>query len=523
MNTSSIPRRGVLRTLAVAVALVGGTVPAWNSAAHAVTPPETFTLTIKHLGRDGLAAEHYKTIVSGLSGAGADEVVRASKDPSGVVSVTLPRGRYVLESEMHTGIPGGVLDWLVQPRLDLDGDTTVTVDARTTAPVDVRPPDAAAGQVLAFVGVLVSHGGKQHLANYTTAGSPLRIGHMGPDAEPGSLRQWYDVYWKSGTDRGYGLSHSVTGSRALTGLVKHPEAKDLATIKVRGVERSEPGGAVFLGVEPSQGESAGVPYRLPASADFSYLVTPERGSWNLGYSAHDADGNTIDRYEAPQVPVSAGATTTRTFGNAVIGPDLTGRPGVVREGDRLSVDVPLLADSDGHVPARTDFTGATTTLRRDGVVIGQESGTPGRAVFTLPAGPGTYRLTSTVRRGAAGTGGRVSAEWTFAARAVSGPVAVPVSVVRFTPELTLRGTAAAGTALRVPVTVQGAAAQGRIRSLTVSFSVDGGASWRRLPVVRGAVTVPNPRPGTGVSLRAELTDIGGNTLVQTQTDAYRTH
>jgi ferric-dicitrate binding protein FerR (iron transport regulator) len=70
--------------------------------------------------------------------------------------------------------------------------------------------------------------------------------------------------------------------------------------------------------------------------------------------------------------------------------------------------------------------------------------------------------------------------------------------------------------------VLGAAEDGRVRSLAVSVSVDSGASWTRVPVERGAVTIHNPGAETGVSLRAELTDTGGNTLTQTVIDAYRT-
>lgn len=84
------------------------------------------------------------------------------------------------------------------------------------------------------------------------------------------------------------------------------------------------------------------------------------------------------------------------------------------------------------------------------------------------------------------------------------------------------GTAAADAVIRVPVTVQGAAAEGRVRAPDVSVSMDGGTSWSRVPVESGAVLIHNPGAGTGVSLRAELTDTRGNTLTQTIVDAYRT-
>ncbi|MFV5992372.1 hypothetical protein ACNPQM_07925 [Streptomyces sp. NPDC056231] len=255
----------------------------------------------------------------------------------------------------------------------------------------------------------------------------------------------------------------------------------------------------------------------------TYLVTPERGTWDISYSTPGTPGAASSRYSADGVAVRAGGTTTHTFDNAVFGPDLTGRPGVVRDGNRVTVDVPLLADGDGHVPWSPQFSTASTTLYRDGVRVATKAGAPGRAAFNVPSGRAAYRLTSTVnRKGAPGVATRVTTAWTFTSDRTTGPVPVPVSAVRFSPELSPTGTAAANAALRVPVTVMGAAADGRVCSLAVSVSVDNGVSWTRVPVENGAVTIHNPNADTGVSLRAKLTDTDGNTLTQTVIDAYRT-
>ncbi|MBO1416511.1 serine protease [Streptomyces sp. FH025] len=514
---TSVPRRNVLRALAVAVALVGGVTPTWGGAAFAAEP-ETYTLTIRHLDRNGRTPVKYVTSVTGISGAGADQSVQPH-DASGVTTVRLPRGRYLLESALYTDAVANGTDWIVQPRLDLDHDTTVTVDARTTAPVDVRPPDGSATFRLSGMFIEVTHEGVTRMASIVNPKPNLRVAHLGPEAEAGSVKQWFDSYWTTGTG-GYALGQTFSGTRALTGLTRQYTAQELATLRIRGGARPGAGGTVAFGLVPTSGQTVGLPLEMAAPGTATFFVTPQRGTWEVSYTTRGAAPN---YYVARDIAVRAGATTTQTFDNAVFGPALTGRPGVERDGDRITADIPLLADGDGHVPSAPLFDTAYTSLYRDGVLVGTQSGDARRAEFTVPAGQGSYRLASTVTRKTA-TGGttQVNASWTFPSAATSGPTPVPVSVVRFSPELGLTGAAPAGSRIRVPITVQGAAANGRVRSLTVSMSTDGGVSWTGLPVEAGAVTIQNPAAGTGVSLRAELTDTEGNTLDQTLIDAYRT-
>ncbi len=420
---------------------------------------------------------------------------------------------------------GSETDWIVQPRLDLDRDTTVTVDARTTAPVDVRPQDPEARFLSRLGAVEVTHGGTTRFAN-VMAGPGLRVAHLGPDAEPGSVKEWFDTYW-AGATTDYALGYTFTSSRALTGLVRHPSPSSLAAVKVRRAAPDGDTGTAFASVQPSAGPTVGLVQPLRPLGTATVLVTPERGRWNVEYEGPSAPGETPNRYARNGFAVRAGATTTHTFDNAVFGPALDTEPGArpagVRDGAALSLDVPLLADGEGHAPSAPRFRAATTTLHRDGVLIGTRRGEPGRGTFTTTPGAASYRLTATATRGdGAAPSGRVTAAWTFTSAATARPTALPLSTVRFTPALGLDGTAPADDRMRVPVTVQGAAAGTGVRSLAVSVSTDNGTTWTRVPVADGRAAFRNPAAGRSVSLRAELTDTRGNTLTQTLTNAYRT-
>ncbi|MFZ4301669.1 serine protease [Streptomyces cinereoruber] len=518
-------RRRALRTLALAGVLSGMTLSALPpTAVAAPRTPETYTLTIRHLDRQGTATDAYRTHVTGISGPGASEEV-TPHDDSGTVTVRLPKGRYLLDSTLSGPEEGSGTDWIVQPRLDLDRDTTVTVDARTTAPVDVRPQDPDARFLSRLGAVEVTHGGTTRSAN-VMAGPGLRVAHLGPDAEPGSVKEWFDTYWAGGTTD-YALGYTFTSSRALTGLVRHPSPSSLAAVEVRRAAPDGDTGTAFVSVQPSQGLTVGIVQPLRPLGTATVLVTPERGLWNVEYEGPSTPGETPNRYARNGIAVRAGATTTHTFDNAVFGPALATAPGArpagVRDGATLSLDVPLLADGEGHAPSAPRFHAATTTLHRDGVLIGTRRGEPGRGTFTTTPGAASYRLTATATRGdGTAPSGRVTAAWTFTSAATTRPAALPLSTVRFAPALGLDGTAPAGTQARVPVTVQGAAAGSGVRSLTVSVSTDNGTTWTRVPVTDGHATFRNPTAGRSVSLRAELTDTKGNTLAQTLTNAYRT-
>ncbi|MEV7872153.1 hypothetical protein AB0P17_39980 [Streptomyces sp. NPDC088124] len=96
-------------------------------------------------------------------------------------------------------------------------------------------------------------------------------------------------------------------------------------------------------------------------------------------------------------------------------------------------------------------------------------------------------------------------------------------MIRFSPELTLAGTAKAGERFEVPFSVEGAAAGTRPAKLAFEVSYDEGATWQPAEAVGGThLSLRHPAGAGSVSLRAELTDRDGNTLAQTIERAYTT-
>ncbi|WP_427919201.1 hypothetical protein [Streptomyces sp. cg40] len=136
-----------------------------------------------------------------------------------------------------------------------------------------------------------------------------------------------------------------------------------------------------------------------------------------------------------------------------------GTPGASHSGTSYAICVPLLSDGAGHANAgaadwhvRLTADGRTLSDRRmDPCDLGVQDG--------LPTKKAAYRLSIDATRPGKdfSVGTRASAVWTFTADHVPGTQLAhfPLSVVRFTPKLSLTSTAKAGARLTVPVGIQG--------------------------------------------------------------------
>lgn len=229
----------------------------------------------------------------------------------------------------------------------------------------------------------------------------------------------------------------------------------------------------------------------------------------------------------------AGRNYSERFNTGVFGPVLSatdaqpskGNPGAERHGNVVEAFLPLFGDGSGHW-GLSDHTVLKSSLQADGKEIPSDfSPTEGTAAYTVPAGDSTYELTLDASRAASVSplSSRVSAKWTFrsARTPQNEPTVLPLSTVRFSPELTPSGTAPAGRELEVPFVLEGAASGGQLKKLAFEASYDEGRTWKTAQPVDGKRLSLKHPAGTGsVSLRAKLTDRAGNTLVQTIERAY---
>jgi subtilisin family serine protease len=440
-------------------------------------------------------------------------------------SLRLPAGDYLISSKTYGADADGAdaTFWQVRPNLDLSEDTTVVFDARETEPVAPTVFDDSAGFTAMAVGFeAVSPAGeftgstRRDLDN-----SPQLIytQHLGPREPAEAFTSTVVTSWAGrATGAEYHAVHERSGAM-VTGLTGEMPRSEFAAVEItRGAP--VPGGSGRFITEHGLGRAhTGPVWDMPGTT--TMYVTGGETRWSFGLEVI-GDGQVF--YEGTPRRYTAGETYAHTMHVGVFGPSLDGELGrLARLGNEISGNLQEFSDGHGNRAGYAAFTEASTVLSREGEVVRAVEQPMSWSTFEVPADEAAYELTTTVRRDAP-VSTEVSATFTFTSAQPSGDAfeEIPVSVVRFTPELGLDSTARADRRMIVPVTVQGAAAGENLGSLVVEVSYDRGESWQEVPVHRGQVMVDNPAAGGSVSLRAEVSGTDGNTTVQTILDAYLT-
>ncbi|MEV7341971.1 S8 family serine peptidase [Streptomyces sp. NPDC093544] len=491
---------------------------------------ESYDLTFEHIGKDGAPATSYKTHYVGVGGLGKSRWGDLG-NVTGTDSIRLPKGRYFVSTSFYvfTGSVWTGADVINQGNLQLDHDTKVTIDERTAKPVDITPPDPKATALSAYVGAEIKTpeywtSAAWLLTNFKTF--TFGTAHLGADAAPGELQQRIQATFLNTADSSeYDLAYQAAGTRYTDGFIRSPKSGDLATLSLRlGSPAPNKRAYLFLQADTGNGPTGAayiVSRNLPYEGKF-YVNTDNAIKWQVDFRRYDTATNLFEaQYVSPYAAYEPGKSYQRSFAVGVFGPNLGTGQGLSRTGDKITGTVPLFADSDGNSVPLT-YASAGTSLTRNGTEIGTSADPlTGTASFTVPARSAAYRLTTTATR-AAGTpvSSKVTASWTFRSENVAEKTALPVSVVRFAPPLAADTTATAGSTLKIPVTVQGAAAGKHLALLLVYVSYDEGAHWTLRPVIGGKVSVKTPQAGGSVSLRAKAVDNHGNTVDQTILRAY---
>ncbi|MGX2994963.1 S8 family peptidase [Streptomyces sp. JNUCC 64] len=507
-----------------------------RTAAAVEREAEAYDVTVRTIGRPGSPAPlHYGTFEE-VGGSDGESRTVEFQNPTGTTTVRLPKGRYSLRNLLITQSgPGAGTDVIVQPQLDLDRTTTLTVDARTAKPVDITVPDRGAKQFSAGLSVAFGDSGAPGTELDWLLGwgwEDFRTAHMGPAATAYPVRHQWDTWWEKGARTRYAaVDVGEPGTRFATGRTKRYRAGDFSTVKV-AVGSPVPGKQAHLLTEHSSPETlsdiaVGEDLKPPTTRTF-LLSTPHRLRWTFQvgqFEKRDEDGFPIEEATQslgePQRFVG-GRVYSKKFNVGVFGPRLRGTEGIQRYQDRIYTEVPLFADGPGH-RGYSRLTSARTTLYRGSTKVAETPDSLESATLKVPSGPAAdYRLTSSaVRSGrVSGVSTRIDTSFTFRGGRSSDLVELPFSTARFGARLGPDSTAPAGRVQSVPVTVQGAAAGRQLKSLKVSASYDQGRTWKKLTVRGGEVSVRNPAAGKGVALRAVITDRAGNTSTLTIRNAY---
>ncbi|MFF9193683.1 S8 family serine peptidase [Streptomyces sp. NPDC014779] len=514
----------------------GGSV---RTAAVAVREAESYDLTLRTLGRDGADARSFVGTLTGVAGPAAGFQARVDEG-SDARTLRVPKGTYTLNTAVYqdpSDYTAGT-DWIARPRLDVTADTTVVSDARTTRPVDLTVPGIDTADYAGTYYELATGIGRVGNGWVLRGFTGFRTAHQGPAVTDGSLLQTWDAHFLKDATSQYAVAFGGPATTVATGYARHVRAEELAVLKV-GLGASVPGKTVLASPYaqlPGAPEGNGFSARqaLPGTRTF-YVSTADGVRWltrfnqlgepdEWGYPALEAAYETAapKRYEA-------GRTYRETFNTGVFGPVLGEGLGVFRTApdpvtgeQRLVGAVPPAADGAGH-PGSGPYASAGSVLYRNGVKVAEnDDPLSGTVPFTVDGAEAAYRLTSFVERPAtaAAAGTRIEVGFAFRSRQVAATTALPVSTVRFAAPVDLASRIPAQKRVRVPVTVQGAAAGPNLKSLTVSVSDDEGRTWQPVKVVAGAIVVPSPAKDRGISLAAEVTDRQGNTSTVTIRNAW---
>ncbi|MCR3753595.1 S8 family serine peptidase [Lentzea californiensis] len=533
-TTLAVPAHGTATTTLTADTKLGGdasgTFSAYINASgggqSVVTPaavtrePERYTITVKAIGRDGKPAANWGASLQGVTG---DATGAYAGLGTGLESLRVAKGRYLLNG--HQWIPADqpnpYYNWFNGTNIEIGADTTITLDARQAKPVDIGLPGKPAER---HAYIRVGHKMPSMEYGFGLLGVPLSVlstAHVGPEGKSGEMNELVIAsYTGAGREEFHVVDQNTTLTKFWTGYRKQLKSKDLVTITASAGATAE-GRTGYLHAQAEVGDSPlfGVAfgYALPHTRKLN-LHSPNN-TWSLRFEQDHGDVSEA-YWNAENEQFKPGRTYRKTFNTGVFGPALTDerRVGLYRDGDILFGSLPFFADGQGRSGGSAVESGSTVLKVGGEVVDSTDRPLDLETFFSMPAAPGRYELTTTANRsGVAAISTSVTTTWGFDSATTPGVTQVPLSMVRFTPELGLDGTLPAHRFQRIPLTVQG-----KTRSLTAQVSYDKGATWQKALVFGDSLLVVNPARGGSVSLRATAVGRGGDSVTQTVINAYLT-
>ncbi|MEU5564916.1 S8 family peptidase [Micromonospora musae] len=533
---------------------LGGEVTATGDGVQVQTPVALDIarqrLTLKLVGPDGGAPtpeQGWATVLTDLD----RQTVLVLGDPATTTYRVRP-GRYLVQTYLQSGDPNfPQVTSLVRPSLDLTRDQSLTMDARLAKPITVSVPNSKATMIFPESGWTIRTEQPQIWGSNDPYGvlmnlpfDHIRTAQVGSGKTPGFVSYVHGMWGQVADDGSLHNSPYVyrvylyEPEKMMTGLTRKLRANDFATVRSRvsadvaDVPVSRTAVAHAPGNSPVYRDDRVIPPSFTYDAPSTFTEYYNQDKSAVWQSTSAQQGYTY--YQSPWTSFKPGRMYDVKWANGVIGPVFPapnfGQQYATRYwGDTIGGPGPLHGDGAGHMGFRHPVGGSVqVNLYRNGTKIGDANQAPW--TWDVPAEKGDYKLTARFQSDPAFTLSTVvDAEWTFkSGRVADGElVKLPMTAIRYTPELDIDNRAPAGRLFAIPVSLdrQVGAAPGRTRTLTVEASFDDGKSWRKLTVLRlgekAVALVLNPKGHGFVSLRAAASDTGGNTVKQTVIRAYR--
>ncbi|MET0491849.1 MAG: S8 family serine peptidase [Actinoplanes sp.] len=484
---------------------------------------ERYEVTLRHLGLDGKPSPNYFTQIIGISD---DSFFDVPYDPSGTVTLRLPKGRYATATylELSDSPETSQQALIYQPILDVDRDTTATFDARETSAVKQSVPEATAEAGDVFFGVELRVDDQPLGFGTLQAGfRNARVGELGQHVAGSG---WVTSAWAkrgSGDDSinspyTYFVGEVVPVDALLSGYDRAFQRGELATVTHR-VRNYAPGQRAmqfdeFIDEDGNSVALGRFAMRAPGSRTSYYSTGPgfvpqptmQIGTW----PDYLLDG--VQLTGEPHA-LRAGSRSVEEWGAAPFTPAFnSSQPEWIslRDGTLLALVFPV-GDAAGHVGFGTTQS-VTTRLFRDDQLLDETEG-----VFVGADGladGGIYRIEQE-----AGSLGRLATS-TRSVFTFRDPA--KVFTVRAAPRLDADDAVPSGTTRRVPLTALNQAGDPvRVQRLGLDVSFDDGKTWKPATVSGGFATVRHPAGRGFVSLRVHGTDTGETETTQTVIRAYR--
>nr|WSZ99027.1 hypothetical protein OH820_28200 [Streptomyces sp. NBC_00857] len=485
---------------------------------------EAYDLTLKHIDSKGKPAQA-ETVVYDHAGDFWENPY--DTDGDGTVKARVPKGTYLVSAGVAT--PQGDAEpdtaLMTRPKISVGGNTTITFDARTAKPVEITAPESAKIGAGCLNYSLGSPGGGFSGTEFLDSFKGFTTAQVGPAVPANEFSAQVAGLWQKGTTS-CNLLYNRTGSLC-TGFTHKTAMSELAQVNLRIGASAENREGTVNGIWGNESFGLGTvtaPFALPATVK-SYVTAPKGFEWEFNAGRQPSSEDADDADDAVHLKSDAPATYEprktyeKTYNTGVFSPKVGSGSTALRLGDELELCVPEFSDGAGHFGG-SGVTEQRTVITADGKNVVDAKGELCRHATGLPSASVPYRVSTDATRSTtvAGVTTRLTAAWTFTSKESSGTEqeALPLSTVRFAPEVSLASTAAAGEKLTVPLSVQGPAAGEGLKSLSVQVSYDGGTTWASTRVITGedggkSLSLSHPKDGISVSFKAKLTDTKDNT------------